>query len=298
MKLETHLDTDEQYVRYSVPENKGATVQLLTVGGILVRGQWYGQLGEHFVGWAPMPKRDKAREAKILTSFKQGREMKHTKQFAEMLQMQFDMNSTVNKDWVHAGYPFLRAIIVEGAEGMEHYGWKWWKKQTTDLPNTQLEMVDIWHFALSNYWLRDSSLHTREAIARRMEHEVELHSASVVFDNQVYFFGEMDFIEKLELMIGLAVAGRFDINLFASAMADVDLNWDTLYVMYVAKNVLNVFRQKNGYKEGTYRKQWDGAEDNEFVLSYLKSHPETSPDRLYNVLKAEYARLEESGQLA
>ncbi|PJI52103.1 dUTPase, partial [Methylobacterium radiotolerans] len=24
---------------------------------------------------------------------------------------------------------------------MEHYGWKWWKKQTIDLPQVQMELV-------------------------------------------------------------------------------------------------------------------------------------------------------------
>lgn len=51
---------------YDVPANRGAKVQLLTIGGISVTGQWYGELGQYFMAWAPLLKRDKRREAEIL----------------------------------------------------------------------------------------------------------------------------------------------------------------------------------------------------------------------------------------
>ena len=35
-----------------------------------------------------------------------------------------------------------------------------------------------------------------------------------------------------------------------------------LLKLYRAKNVLNAFRQKNGYKQGTYVKIWGEDEDN------------------------------------
>ncbi len=69
MKHETHLDTPDYGIIYEVPENRNATVLLLTIGGQLVRGQWYGEHGEHFLGYFRMPKRDRAREAEILAAF-------------------------------------------------------------------------------------------------------------------------------------------------------------------------------------------------------------------------------------
>jgi hypothetical protein len=44
------------YWRYEVCPYKGADVLLRTIGGVLVRGHWYGKLGEAFVAWCPMPK--------------------------------------------------------------------------------------------------------------------------------------------------------------------------------------------------------------------------------------------------
>lgn len=43
----------------------GDTVDLLTVGGIRVKGQWWGKLGEHYMAWMPLPKRDKRKELEL-----------------------------------------------------------------------------------------------------------------------------------------------------------------------------------------------------------------------------------------
>lgn len=53
------------YWRYEVPPSTDAKVFLLTVGRVAVVGQWYGALGEAFVAWAPMPRRDKEQEAQL-----------------------------------------------------------------------------------------------------------------------------------------------------------------------------------------------------------------------------------------
>lgn len=44
----------------------GAKVLLLTIGGICIVGQWNTSHGA--IGWAPLPKRDKAKEASISKS--------------------------------------------------------------------------------------------------------------------------------------------------------------------------------------------------------------------------------------
>lgn len=50
---------------YEKPERQGAKMMLLTIGCILVTGTWSGEVGENFLAWAPMPKRDKAKEREI-----------------------------------------------------------------------------------------------------------------------------------------------------------------------------------------------------------------------------------------
>ena len=66
-----------------------------------------------------------------------------------MLDLQDAMNTKVNNDWVNQNFSWYRAIWVESAELLDHYGWKWWKKQALDTEQVKLELVDIWHFGLS-----------------------------------------------------------------------------------------------------------------------------------------------------
>ena len=42
------------------PESTTTKMLLLTTGGVAVIGCWYGELGEFFDGWSPMPKRIKS----------------------------------------------------------------------------------------------------------------------------------------------------------------------------------------------------------------------------------------------
>jgi dimeric dUTPase (all-alpha-NTP-PPase superfamily) len=205
-----------------------------------------------------------------------------------MLTLQANMNAKVNPDWVRAAYPYLRAVVVEGAEAMEHHGWKWWKKQDCDLEQLQMELVDIWHFTLSHILLETSGDQTRalQSLVAQMA-----PSERIEFDNKIININELDLISKLELEIGLAAARRISIPLFAALLHDCKMSWTDLYCQYVGKNVLNFFRQDHGYKEGTYRKHWGGREDNEHLVEVMTSidseHPEFQ-HMLYQSLKDRY----------
>ena len=74
-------------------------------------------------------------------------------------------------------------------------------------------------------------------------------------------------------------------------MQSLPMELEELFALYVGKNVLNRFRQNNGYKEGTYRKLWAGREDNEHlieVLDKLSVTPEKIPEALYSELARRY----------
>ena len=68
------------------------------------------------------------------------------------------------------------------------------------------------------------------------------------------------------------------------------LNLDTLYTLYVGKNILNQFRQDHGYKEGTYIKIWNGEEDNVTMQSILEENENVTPDALYKELEKAYPK--------
>jgi hypothetical protein len=205
-----------------------------------------------------------------------------------MLSLQANMNAKVNPDWINAGYPYLRAVVVEGAEAMEHHGWKWWKKQECDLEQLQMELVDIWHFTLSHILLEKEGDET-QALDRLLS--LLSHENTINFDNNTYNINELDLISKVELKIGLAAARRISIPLFEALLTDCNMDWKELFCQYVGKNVLNFFRQDHGYKEGTYQKMWNGREDNEHlveVMAELDSEQADFQHQLYENLKGRY----------
>ena len=118
-------------------------------------------------------------------------------QLHTMLNLQDSMNKKVNPSWITAGYEYLRAAMIESVEAMDHHGWKWWKAQQKDLPQLQMEMIDIWHFALSDYLIKNDGDTERatQAIFASINDET-----SIVFDGTEYLFLEQDLLGNLQLM--------------------------------------------------------------------------------------------------
>ena len=199
------------------------------------------------------------------------------KQINQMLVMQDAMNSRVSDTWRENGYEWYRAIWVECAEMLDHHGWKWWKHQSIDIAQVQLELVDIFHFGLS---LRLMSGQSHEIIARQLSKE--LHQGTA----------ETDFKIALESLASTAVTNKaFDAKALADCMSLMNMDLDELFRQYVGKNTLNFFRQDHGYKEGSYIKEWHGEEDNEVLAKLVKTLDASADgfqERLYKSLEEKY----------
>ena len=215
--------------------------------------------------------------------------MLSSNQFSNMLALQADMNAKVDPNWLVARYPYLRAVVIEAAEAIEHHGWKWWKKQDLDLAQLQMELIDIWHFILSELLLERSG--DQAATVEFIMSSVGVESTPLTLDNKPYDLTTMNLLSKLELLIGISAVRRIELSLFASIMQDCRMGWDDLYSQYVGKNVLNFFRQDHGYKQGQYRKLWHGREDNEHlveILATLNPQDQHFQDKLYAALAQRY----------
>lgn len=198
-------------------------------------------------------------------------------QFTSMLQLQNSMNTKVHPQWQQQGFAFYRALWLECGELVEHYGYKWWKKQAPDMPQVQLEVVDIWHFGLSMLFDGRAVDDIATALATELEH------GKVV---------QLSVLDATEALAQETLATRkFSIVKFWSLLQAADMNADMLYRSYVGKNVLNFFRQDNGYKEGSYLKQWQGREDNEHLVELselLDGNSDSYAQDLYAALTERY----------
>ena len=201
-------------------------------------------------------------------------------QISTMLELQDSMNSKVRDDWREQNFEWYRAIWIECAELLDHHGWKWWKKQQSDVNQIALELVDIWHFGLSLLLLKDQS------------HQAISESVVKAF-NDVEASGDFA-INLEEFTKNTLVTKDFDINGFVGLVKGINMQFDQLYIAYVGKNVLNFFRQDHGYQDGSYHKQWGGKEDNEHlveIVEKLDTNLPTFKDDLYSEMKTVYQQL-------
>ena len=201
-------------------------------------------------------------------------------QLMTMLDLQNDMNTKVHSDWRTQDFEWYRAIWIECAELLDHYGWKWWKKQTADVDQIALELVDIWHFGLSLMLLSNDS---KDVLVDQVE---QIFMSPVMSDD--FAIDLESFTEKT------LITKDFDLQGFARLMAGINMDFETLYVGYVGKNVLNFFRQDYGYKDGSYVKQWNGVEDNEHlvqIVSTLDTSSSAFAKDLYTQMELRYKEL-------
>lgn len=200
---------------------------------------------------------------------------------ATMLEMQDAMNRKVDDDWLDRNREWYRAVWIECAELMDHYGgWKWWKASEPDIEQVMLEIVDIWHFGLS---MRITEARDYRGIAEQVINEWHTSSSSDGFLNDV------------ETMAAIVLGERrFPIDVVKTLLSGIGRDFDDLFAAYVGKNVLNFFRQDHGYKEGQYIKNWDGKEDNVHLVEVLQSidlDTEDLQNVVYQALKSRYAAI-------
>jgi dimeric dUTPase (all-alpha-NTP-PPase superfamily) len=195
-----------------------------------------------------------------------------------MARMQEAHNCQVHPAWRVQGYPYYRAVWVECAELLDHFGWKWWKHQQPDADQVKLEVVDIWHFGLSDLMRADA-----------LDQDVGRRLAAVSSDRRDDPEGFRLAVEDLAQQ---TLSDRlFAMGPFVAVLDSLPMALPELFRLYVGKNVLNHFRQDHGYKSGEYRKVWQGREDNTHlveILDTLDCAPDDVPERLYQTLAHRY----------
>jgi dimeric dUTPase (all-alpha-NTP-PPase superfamily) len=219
-----------------------------------------------------------------------------------MLLLQQQLNDATNGEGWEKGVTkngkeinWRRCIYMESCELIDSYPWKHWKSidADADIANAQIEVVDIWHFVMS-LALEDYKINVRGDIgflANEIEKVVSFESFSQPSDIHT---NHKEVISNIEDMLRAIFAHKRSLKIvekFFVIASDVGLDLESLYKIYVGKNILNQFRQDHGYKSGEYIKVWNGKEDNEVMKNFLDTHPEIKPDELYNELKKIYQEL-------
>jgi len=224
-----------------------------------------------------------------------------------MVQLQNQLNEATNgEEWTKGitkngkTINWNRCIYMECAEMVDSFSWKHWKSinQEADWDNLQIEVVDVWHFiislAIENY------AQNLKGDIDSLALDISEFKSFTIINTQNSSFGTQDeVLAKVESIIGLSLnKENLDLELLIAEFFDLvilsGLDLETLYRLYVGKNILNQFRQDNGYKDGTYIKIWNGEEDNVVMKRIWEENTNIQPDKLYRELEKQYLLLEKS----
>lgn len=224
-----------------------------------------------------------------------------------MLQLQASLNEATNGEKWTEGITkndkiinWKRCIYMECAEMIDSFSWKHWKniEKEPDWDNLQIEVVDVWHFIMS-LAIENYSKTLRGQIEDLAINISQSDNFAKIDTQNELFALQDDVIEKIEsimydvlskdsLNLEKLIADFFDLVL----MSGLDL--ESLYKLYVGKNILNQFRQDHGYKDGSYIKVWAGEEDNVVMKRLWEENGDIKPDDLYKELTKLYLALNKS----
>ena len=217
-----------------------------------------------------------------------------------MLNLQQELNDSTNGIGWERGVTnrgkvidWRRCILQEGAELIDSYPWKHWKSVDAkpDYENIKIETVDIWHFVMSealrlNKIGGDGDIKTLAKKIESLESYKRFISSSYQIPNS--FYGEIERVEQMIANLYSKDSLEQMLDDFFAVASQSRLDLDTLYKLYIGKNILNNFRQNHGYKEGNYIKEWNGVEDNVVMQEILSNHDEITPEELYSELEKRY----------
>lgn len=178
--------------------------------------------------------------------------------FDKIIELQDTFNEQVMDSWKHQNLDWWMAIIDELVEILNSKNWKWWKGTENygkiDMDNIEVELVDIFHFLLSI-----GIVENKKDIMYAFMVANSYNKNNSMRDNPEII---MDTIRKQ--LLTLASHEIFDLMFmkWAEIWYSIGKDSNDLAKSYFIKNALNIHRQKFGYKDGTYEKNWNGKEDN------------------------------------
>lgn len=238
--------------------------------------------------------------------------------FEDMFVTQFKVNNVqsserwvdgINQYGLHCDW--TRAIRMELIEALDSFQWKFWKSVTenpqysiTDIENLKVELVDIWHFMMSQR-MTDSGIKTLEQLKSSSLPAYEFNTLASVIDSgdidQWSSEGIFRMLEKAVFNDQLIPSKTLFLAIcyaFSNSPSSKDDPLGSFYRSYITKATLNLFRAEHGYAEGEYEKQWvfNGQVNEDNIVAYqlsltLQKVGKFNSESLYDHLEDVYKKM-------
>jgi len=221
-----------------------------------------------------------------------------------MMHIQNRLNTnSYDSAWIERGrteeFDYAMAAGDEAHEFARSLPFQWWRNDKPDFQNQVTELVDAWHFVMSQLII-DMNGNVGLAIleAFRMYEDAQITRSEPTIQKQTKLFVAALYSHNTRFQIECSYVKAFFL-LCAKASVSIHL----LSARYLGKSVLNRFRVENGYKEGTYHKIWtlgsEKGEDNYFLSQWIDgrlANGEPAPDEvvIHEFLTKTYSEFLES----
>lgn len=205
--------------------------------------------------------------------------------FEAMVRLQNTTQDIFNPEWLDLDWNFLRAARIEGSEAITHLGYSWWKKPSDNYTEAAIEIVDAFIFVVCDIIRsnsKDSNVEdyvgrTATSVSNRLRIGLEAGFNECMYEG--YVENRIDIINStIETFIEQTRINPLkSLETLGIIISMLGLNADGFFKRYIGKNALNIFRKKNGYKNGTYEKFWEKEEDNVWLNRIMDGLSVTNP---------------------
>lgn len=191
--------------------------------------------------------------------------------------------------WTSKGIDWVTCSLVEIGEAFGWLAYKHWKKGVE--PNFHqafIEIVDSYHFMLSlaiemGVSAEDLSSHAAQYAQINNRLVDEFHAEQDIEKKKA--LGKFALKELAAHCLDTQRTPKeilYVVSAHLRAAASIGFGEGEFFAGYIPKNTLNLFRQKNGDRQGTYPRMWsfEGAtvEDNQVVEFLVKKEPSLAFD--------------------
>ena len=185
-----------------------------------------------------------------------------------MMTVQNNTNTILcGEDWEN-GYcngdrptSFELGLLDELNEAWTSFDWKHWSPKEDDISNFKLELADIMFHLLSLFIINKETF----------ENEIVKMSVNGIAPTVV--------IVDLIRIVSNAIANnrshitnnslKIMLKKLLGVMDEMGITIEEIAKVHSAKAILTVFRNKHGYNNGTYVKEWLGGEDNAYLMQLI-----------------------------
>lgn len=186
--------------------------------------------------------------------------------FEVMVDLEHKLNiQTVGENYLDKNINWNSYIILKSGALVDSL------MQKADVENKRVRTIDLLSSTISET-IQEKGIKKCIALFKYWFEDEDGESSLKQFEN-----------DTIEDLLGLFISTRDVRFLYLKAIFHKqNISNEDVYMAYITKNCLNQFRQDNGDKEGTYKKDWNNTEDT--IVAYRLAKKLKADEKLYEYL--------------